>query len=168
MTVASGFGLEMLPIRIDLHRLKQFRVACLVETASSQGSDPILLIARGVSADGVELTDASGVIRRLGDAEFVKSWSGQVFLFHRRGLELRQILSRGKQNPEVRILQRRLAELGYLETEPYGASSMMGRLKQCVACKKSMRYRSTGLQVPPPRSCLYHLVGRSLAEVRQE
>ena len=91
MNVASGFGLEMLPIRIDLNRLKQFRVACLVETASSQASEPILLIVRGVSADAVELTDASGVVRRLGNPEFVRSWSGQAFLFHRRGLELRQI-----------------------------------------------------------------------------
>ena len=167
MTVASGFGLEMLPIRIDLDRLKQFRVACLVETASSQGSDPILLIARGVSADGVELTDASGVIRRLGNAEFVKSWSGQVFLFHRRGLELRQILSRGKQNPEVRILQRRLAELGYLETEPTGFFDD-GTAEAVRRLQKEHAIQVDGAAGPATKIVLYHLVGRSLDEVWQE
>jgi general secretion pathway protein A len=165
--VASGFGLEMLPIRIDLKRLKQFRVACLVETAPSQASEQPLLVVRGVSADGVELTDASGVIRQLGDAEFVESWSGQVFLFHRRGLELRQILSRGKQNSEVRLLQRRLAELGYLTTEATGlfddeTTDAVRRLQ------KEHAIPVDGAAGPATKMVLYHLVGRSLAEVRQE
>jgi len=165
--VASGFGLEMLPIRIDLNRLKQFRVACLVETASSPASEPTLLIVRGVSAEGVELTDASGVIRRLGDAEFAKSWFGQAYLFHRRGLELRQILSRGKQNPEVRMLQRRLSELGYMETEPSGlfddeTTEAVRRLQ------KEHAIQVDGAAGPATKIVLYHLVGRSLAEVRQE
>ena len=43
---------------------------------SSPALEPTLLIMRGVSADGVELTDASGVIRRLGDEEFVKGGLG--------------------------------------------------------------------------------------------
>jgi general secretion pathway protein A len=165
--VASGFGLEMLPIRIDLNRLKQFRVACLVETASSPASEPTLLIVRGVSAEGVELTDASGVIRRLGDAEFAKSWFGQAYLFHRRGLELRQILSRGKQNPEVRMLQRRLSELGYMETEPTGlfddeTTEAVRRLQ------KEHAIQVDGAAGAATKIVLYHLVGRSLAEVRQE
>jgi general secretion pathway protein A len=167
VSVASGFGLEMLPIRIDLNRLKQFRVACLVETASSPASEPTLLIVRGVSADGVELTDASGVIRRLGDAEFAKSWFGQAYLFHRRGLELRQILSRGKQNPEVRMLQRRLSELGYMETEPSGlfdddTTEAVRRLQ------KEHAIQVDGAAGAATKIVLYHLVGRSLAEVRQE
>jgi general secretion pathway protein A len=165
--VASGFGLEMLPIRIDLNRLKQFRVACLVETASSPASEPTLLIVRGVSAEGVELTDASGVIRRLGDAEFAKHWFGQAYLFHRRGLELRQILSRGKQNPEVRMLQRRLSELGYMETEPTGlfddeTTEAVRRLQ------KEHAIQVDGAAGAATKIVLYHLVGRSLAEVRQE
>jgi hypothetical protein len=167
MQAASSFGLDMLPLRIDLERLKQFRVACLVETTSSQASEPTLVIVSAVSADGVELTDASGVIRRLGDAEFVKNWSGQAFLFHRRGLELRQILSRGKQNPEVRMLQRRLAELGYLQTEPTGlfddgTAEAVRRLQQEHAIQVD------GAAGPATKIVLYHLVGGSLAEVRQQ
>jgi len=165
--VASSFGLEMLPLRIDLNRLKQFRVACMVETVSSPASEPTLLIVRGVSADGVELTDATGLIRRLGDAEFAKSWFGQAYLFHRRGLELRQILSRGKQNPEVRMLQRRLSELGYMETEPSGlfddeTTEAVRRLQ------KEHAIQVDGAAGPATKIVLYHLVGRSLAEVRQE
>jgi general secretion pathway protein A len=167
VSVASGFGLEMLPIRIDLNRLKQFRVACMVETISSQASEPTLLIVRGVSADGIELTDASGVIRRLEDAEFVNSWFGQAYLFHRRGLELRQVLSRGKQNPEVRVLQRRLSELGYMETAPSGlfdeeTTEAVRRLQ------KEHAIQVDGAAGPATKIVLYHLVGRSLAEVRQE
>jgi general secretion pathway protein A len=166
-SVASNFGLEMLPIRIDLNRLKQFRVACLVEMTASQASGPTLLIVRGVSADGVELSDASGLIRRLGDAEFVNSWFGQTYLFHRRGLELRQILSRGKQNPEVRALQQRLSELGYMETEPSGlfddeTTEAVRRLQ------KEHAIQVDGSAGPATKIVLYHLVGRSLAEVRQE
>jgi general secretion pathway protein A len=165
--VASSFGLEMLPLSIDLNRLKQFRVACLVETVSSPALEPTLLIMRGVSADGVELTDASGVIRRLGDEEFAKRWFGQAYLFHRRGLELRQILSRGKQTPEVRILQRRLSELGYMVTEPSGlfddeTTEAVRRLQ------KEHAIQVDGAAGPATKIVLYHLIGRSLAEVRQE
>jgi hypothetical protein len=168
VSVASSFGLEMLPIRIDLNRLKQFRVACLVETIASQASEPTLLIVRGISADGVELTDANGVIRRLGDAEFVKSWFGQTYLFHRRGLELRHILSRGKQNPEVRLLQRRLNEVGYMGAEPSGlfddeTAEAVRRLQ------KEHAIQVDGAAGPATKIVLYHLVGRSLAaEVQQE
>jgi general secretion pathway protein A len=165
--VASGFGLDVLPIRLDLNRLKQFRVACLIENVASPASEPALLIMRGISTDGIELTDASGVIRRLGDAEFVKSWSGQVFLFHRRGLELRQVLSRGKHTPDVWTLQRRLADLGYLEREPTGV------FEDETAEAVRRLQREHGIQVdgaagPATKIVLYYLVGRSLAEVRPE
>jgi general secretion pathway protein A len=165
--VASGFGLEMLPIRIELNRLKQFRVACLVETYASNTSAPTFLIVRGVYPEGVELTDASGEIKRLEDAELAKSWSGQVYLFHRRGLELRQILSRGKQSPDVRTLQRRLSELGYMQTEPSGlfdddTTEAVRRLQ------KDHALQVDGAAGPETKIVLYHLLGRSLAEVRQE
>jgi general secretion pathway protein A len=165
--VASGFGLETLPILTDLTRLKQFRIACLVEIASTQTSEPTLLIVRGISAEGVELTDASGVIRRLRDAEFAKDWRGQAYLFHRRGDELRQILTRGKQNPEVRALQRQLSELGYLAREPSGlfdaeTAEAVRRLQ------KDHTIRVDGSAGPATKIVLYHLVGRSLAEVRPE
>ena len=165
--VASGFGLEMLPIRIDLNRLQQFRVACLVETASSDASEPTFLIVRGIFPEGIELTDASGVIRRLSEADFAQSWTGQAYLFHRRGLELRQILSRGKQNQEVRTLQRRLSGLGYLETDPSGrfddeTAEAVRRLQ------KDHALQVDGAAGPATKIVLYHLVGRSLAEVRQE
>jgi general secretion pathway protein A len=165
--VASGFGLEILPIRIDLNRLKQFRVACLVETSPANTSESTFLIVRGVSPEGVELTDASGEIKRLGDAELARSWSGQAYLFHRRGFELRHILSRGKQNPEVRTLQRRLSELGYMQTEPSGlfdddTTEAVRRLQKDYALQVD------GAAGPATKIVLYHLVGRSLAEVRQE
>jgi hypothetical protein len=165
--VASDFGLELLPIRIDLNRLQQFRVACLVETASSDASEPTFLIVRGIFPEGIELTDASGVIRRLSEADFAQSWTGQAYLFHRRGLELRQILSRGKQNQEVRTLQRRLSGLGYLETDPSGrfddeTAEAVRRLQ------KDHALQVDGAAGPATKIVLYHLVGRSLAEVRQE
>ena len=90
-------------------------------------------------------------------------WAGA--LISPSGLELRQILSRGKQTPEVRILQRR-SELGYMVTEPSGlfddeTTEAVRRLQ------KSMRYRSMGPQAGH-KIVLYHLIGRSLAEVQQE
>jgi general secretion pathway protein A len=166
-TVASGFGLEMLPIRIDLNRLKQFRIACLVETFAAQTSEPTLLIVRGVSSEGVELTDGSGEIKRLGDAEFTKGWHGQAYLFHRRGFELKHILSWGKQSPEVRTLQQRLSELGYMQSAPSGlfdddTTEAVRRLQ------KDHALQVDGAAGPATKILLYHLVGRSLAEVRQE
>jgi hypothetical protein len=165
--VASGFGLEMLPIRIELHRLKQFRVPCLVETYAANTSEPTFLIVRGLSPEGVELTDASGVIQRLADAEFAASWSGQAYLFHRRGLELRYILSRGKQSAEVRMLQRRLSELGYMQT---GASGLFDddTTEAVRRLQKDHALQVDGAAGPATKIVLYHLVGRSLAEVGQE
>ncbi len=165
--VASSFGLEMLPIRIELNRLKKFRAACLVETSLANASEPTFLIVHALSPEGVELTDASGVIQRLGDAEFATSWSGQAYLFYRRGLELRYILSRGKQSPEVRMLQHRLGELGYMRTGPSGlfdddTTEAVRRLQRDHALQVD------GVAGPATKIVLYHLGGRSLAEVRQE
>jgi hypothetical protein len=165
--VASSFGLEMLPIRIDLNRLKQFRVASLVETSAADTSEATFLIVRGVSPEEVELIDAGGEITRLADAEFAKSWSGQAYLFHRRGLELRGILSRGRQSSEVRMLQQRLSELGYLRAEPSGlfdddTTEAVRRLQRDHALQ------ADGAAGPATKIVLYHLVGRSLAEVGQE
>jgi general secretion pathway protein A len=165
--VASSFGLEMLPLRIDVKRLRQFRVACLVETYAANTSEPTLLIMRGVSPEAVELTDAIGDIKKLTNTEFTKSWSGQAYLFHRRGVELSSILSRRKQNPDVRMLQQRLGELGYMQTEPSGifdddTTEAVRRLQRDHALQVD------GAAGPATKIVLYHLVGRSLAEVRQE
>jgi peptidoglycan hydrolase-like protein with peptidoglycan-binding domain len=103
----------------------------------------------------------------MGDAEFAKSWFGQAYLFHRRGLELRQILSRGKQNPDVRTLQLRLSELGYMGTEPSGLFDD----ETSVAVRRLQRDHALqvdGAAGPATKIVLYHLVGRALAEVRQE
>jgi general secretion pathway protein A len=165
--VASSFGLETLPIRVDVKRLRQFRVACLVETHSANISEPTFLIMRGVSPEGVELIDAVGETKQLANAEFIKSWSGQAYLFHRRGLELTSMLSRGKQNSEVRTLQQRLGELGYMQTEPSGlfdddTTEAVRRLQRDHALQVD------GVAGPATKIVLYHLVGRSLAEVRRE
>jgi general secretion pathway protein A len=166
-SVASGFGLEMLPIRIDLKQLKRFRVACLVEIAASHTSEPTLFIVRTVGPEAIELSDASGLIRRVGDAEVLKGWSGQAYLFHRRGVDLRQILSHGKQSLEVGILQRRLGELGYLQTESSGlfdeeTTEAVRRLQ------KDHALQVDGAVGPATKIVLYHLAGRSLVEGPRE
>lgn len=165
--VSSSFGLEVLPIRIDLNRLKRFRVACVVETASSNTSELTLQIVRGTSSEGIELTDAAGEIRRLPDAEFAKHWSGQVYLFHRRGLELRSVLAPGRQNPQVRTLQQRLSDLGYMQGDPSGffddaTTEAVRRLQ------RDHSLQVDGAAGPATKIVLYHLVGHSLSEVRQE
>jgi general secretion pathway protein A len=165
--VASSFGLDMLPVRIDLNRLKQFRVACLLETYPSNTSEPTFLIVHAVAPGSVELTDASGDIRRLEDAELGQSWYGQAYLFHRRGLELKQILSQGKQNPEVRTLQQRLKEVGYMQTEPSGLFD--GDTTEAVRrLQKDHALQVDGFAGPATKIVLYLLAGRSLAEARQE
>jgi hypothetical protein len=165
--VASSFGLETLPIRVDLNRLKQFRVVCVVEMQPPHTPAPVLQVLRGVSPDGVELVDVNGEITRLGDAEFTPIWSGHAYLFHRRGSDLKYILSRGKQSPEVRMLQQRLAELGYMQTDASGlfdddTTEAVRRLQ------KDHALQIDGAAGPATKIVLYHLVGRSLAEVRQE
>jgi len=165
--VASSFGLDMLPVRIDLNRLKQFRVACLLETYPSNTSEPTFLIVHAVAPGSVELTDASGDIRRLEDAELGQSWYGQAYLFHRRGLELKQILSQGRQNPDVRTLQQRLKEVGYMQTEPSGLFD--GDTTEAVRrLQKDHALQVDGFAGPATKIVLYHLAGRSLAEARQE
>jgi general secretion pathway protein A len=167
VNVASSFGLEMLTLRIDLKHLKQFRVACLAETYDSHSPEPQFHVVRGSAADGLELTDAAGEIQRIADAEFTQRWSGQVYLFHRRGLELRGILAPGRQHPQVWSLQQRLGDLGYLQMQPSGVFD--------EATTEAVRrfQRDHSLQVdgtagPATKIVLYHLVGRSLAEARQE
>jgi general secretion pathway protein A len=165
--VSSSFGLEMLPVRIDVSHLKQFRVACLLETYPADTADPTFLIVRGVSPGGVELTDASGDIRRLEDMELGQSWHGQAYLFHRRGSDLKQILSRGKQTPDVRLLQQRLRELGYLWTGPSGHFDD-DTMEAVRRLQKEYALQVDGAAGPATKIVLYHLAGRSLAEVRQE
>jgi general secretion pathway protein A len=165
--VASSFGLEMLPIRIQLNRLKQFRVASLVETSVSNTSEPTFLIVRSVSSEGVELIDAVGEVTRLAEAEFANSWSGQAYLFHRRGPKLQGTLSWGRHSPEVRALQEGLSELGYLRIEPSGffdeeTTEAVRRLQRDHALQVD------GAAGPATKIVLYHLVGRSLGEVWQE
>jgi general secretion pathway protein A len=165
--VASGFGLEMLPVRVDVNRLKRFRIACVVESSPANMPEPAFLIVRGISPEGVELTDASGEIKQLKDEEFSKSWSGQAYLFHRRGFELKRILSWGKQAPEVRTLQHRLSELGYMQAAPSGlfdddTAEAVRRLQ------KDHALQADGAAGPATKIVLYHLIGRSLAEARQE
>jgi murein L,D-transpeptidase YcbB/YkuD len=128
---------------------------------------PMVQIVHGTPADEIELTDAAGDVRRLPVAEFVKNWSGQVYLFHRRALELRSVLAQGKQNPQVRTLQQRLGDLGYMQGNPSG-------LFDDATTEAVRRFqRDHSLQVdgaagPATKIVLYHLVGRSLSEVRQE
>ena len=99
--------------------------------------------------------------------ELSQSWYGQAYLFHRRGLELKQILTRGKQHPDVRILQLRLRELGYLQTGPTGlfdddTTEAVRRLQRDHALQVD------GSAGPATKIVLYHLAGRSLAEARRE
>jgi general secretion pathway protein A len=165
--VASGFGLDMLPLHIEINRLKQFRVACLLETYPSGTSESTFLIVHAVSPGGVELTDASGEIRQLTDAVLGSIWHGQAYLFHRRGLELKQVLSRGKQNPDVRTLQQRLKELGYMQREPTGLFD--DNTTQAVRqLQKDHALQVDGFAGPATKIVLYHMSGRSLAEARQE
>jgi general secretion pathway protein A len=165
--VASGFGLEILPIRIDVNRLKHFRLACVVETYPSNTSEPTFLILHGASPEGVELTDENGQIMRLGDAELVENWYGQTYLFHRRGPELRSILSRGKQSAEVRALQQRLKELGYMPLEPSGLFDD-DTVEAVRRLQKDHALQVDGAAGPATKIVLYHLVGHSLAEARPE
>jgi general secretion pathway protein A len=167
LQVASSFGLEMLPIRIDVNRLKQFRVACVVETYAPDLPAPRFQIVRGISSAGIELTDAAGEIQRLTEAEFVKHWHGQVYLFHRRGLEFRNILAPGRQHPQVWALQQRLGELGYLQEPPSGFFDEP-TTEAVRRFQKDHALQVDGTAGPATKMVLYHLVGRSLAEGRQE
>jgi general secretion pathway protein A len=167
MQVASSFGLEILPTHIDVNRLKQFRVACLVETYALDRPGLTFQIVRGISSAGIELTDAAGEIKRLTEAEFVKNWHGQVYLFHRRGLEFRSILAPGRQHPQVWALQQRLGELGYLQEPPSGFFDEP-TTEAVRRFQKDHALQVDGTAGPATKMVLYHLVGRSLTEGRQE
>jgi general secretion pathway protein A len=167
MQVAANFGLEMLPIRVDVSRLKRFRVACLVEMYAPDVPAPTFQIVRGMSTAGIELTDAAGEIRRLPEADFVKHWQGQVYLFHRRGLEFRNILAPGRQNPQVWVLQQRLSELGYRQEPPTGFFDEP-TTEAVRRFQKDHALQIDGTAGPATKMVLYHLVGRSLSEGRQE
>jgi hypothetical protein len=167
MQVASSFGLEMLPIRLDVNRLKQFRVACLIETYAPDLPPPTFQIVRGLSTAGIELTNAAGEVTRLTEAELLQTWHGQVYLFHRRGLEFRSILAPGRQHPQVWALQRRLGELGYLQESPSGFFDEP-TTEAVRRFQKDHSLQIDGTAGPATKMVLYHLVGRSLAEGQQE
>jgi general secretion pathway protein A len=165
--VASSFGLEMLALRIDFQRLMRFRLASVVEMYELSSPEPRLRIVRGFSPAGIELTDAVGNLQRLAEAQFIQQWSGQVYLFQRRGLDLRNVLAPGKHHPQVENLQWRLNELGYLQSPPSGV------FDEATAQAVRRFQRDHSLQVdgtagPETKIVLYHLVGRPLSEARSE
>jgi peptidoglycan hydrolase-like protein with peptidoglycan-binding domain len=65
------------------------------------------------------------------------------------------------------MLQRRLSELGYLETEPSGLFDDE-TIEAVRRLQKGHAIQVDGAAGPATKIVLYHLVGRSLAEVRQE
>jgi peptidoglycan hydrolase-like protein with peptidoglycan-binding domain len=164
--VASSFGLDMIPIRTELARLKRFRVACLLETHEPIRPEPTFVILRGSSPEGVELTDALGGMRWLTDAEFAKLWSGRAYLFHGSGTDWKNVLARGSQSSEVWGLQKRLGELGYFGGEPTGSfddvtAEAVRRLQRDHALQVD------GMAGPATKIVLYHLSGQPLAEPKQ-
>jgi general secretion pathway protein A len=157
--VASSFGLEMVAVRTDLRHLKRFRVACLVETYLPSLPAPMLSILRA-SHGGITLMDASGEVRRFRDEEFARMWSGRVYLFHPDGTGVRQILIRGQQGSEVRLLQQRLRELGYFAAEPSGVFDA----ETAEAVRRFQRDHALqvdGAAGPVTKIVLAHLVGPS-------
>jgi general secretion pathway protein A len=164
--VASSFGLEMIPIRAELDRLKRFRVACLVEMLAPTPPDPAYIILHGVSPEGVELTDALGDIRQVADAEFARLWSGRAYLFRRSGMDVKNILARGSQGSEVWNLQKRLGELGYFGGEPTGIFD--GETVEAVRRLQSDHaLQVDGAVGPATKIVLYHVSGQALAKARQ-
>jgi general secretion pathway protein A len=166
INTAVSFGLQMITIRPDLHRLKRFRIASLVETSGATAADPSLFILCAASPDGVELMDALGAVRRLTDSEFTAIWSGRAYLFHRARSATQRILSRGKQGGEVRSLQLRLGELGYLEAQPSGVFDD-DTVDAVRRFQRDHDLQSDGAAGPATKAVLYHLVGPSLIETGQ-
>jgi general secretion pathway protein A len=161
--VAASFGLQMLTISPALQRLKQFRIASLVETSAAADADPTLLILRAASPDGVELMDTLGAVRRLTNVEFAAIWSGRAYLFYRTRAAMQRILSRGKQGVEVRSLQLRLGELGYFGAAPSGVFDD----ETVEAVRRFQRDHDLhidGAAGPATKAVIYHLVGQSLIE----
>jgi len=159
--IATSYGLDVLPTWTDLSRLKQFRVACMVETFLPESTEPTLLIPRTASVEGMELMDALGTIRRFTDAEFMQVWFGRAYLFHRSGTALKSVLSRGKRDSEVHHLQQQLAELGYLALAPTGVFD--GETAEAVRRLQREHYLHVdGAVGPATKILLYHLSGRPL------
>jgi general secretion pathway protein A len=157
--VASTFGLEMLGLRTDLPRLKRFRLACLVEIAAAPPSSG-LMILRATTPEGVELADASGEGRRLSDEAFVRLWSGRVYLFHRDDAAVKTILVQGQQGPQVRALQERLHELGYLSGQASGLFD--GDTAEAVRrFQRDQALQVDGAAGPATKIVLSHLSGRA-------
>jgi general secretion pathway protein A len=164
--VASSFGLSMVPIRTGLDQLKQFRLACVVETHEPTAPDAAFIVLRASSSEGVELTDAWGDIRRVTDAEFARLWSGRAYLFHRSGMDVKNVLARGSQGAEVWSLQKRLGELGYFGGEPTG--SFDAETREAVRRLQSdYALQIDGAVGPATKLVLSHLNGQPLAKARQ-
>jgi len=165
-SVASSFGLEMIAVRTELARLKQFRVACLVETYPPSVPAPSLSIWRGATPEHVGLMAANGEVQRYSQVEFARMWFGRVYLFHHDGMALRQILVRGQQGAEVRTLQQRLRELGYFAAEPSGIFDA----ETAEAVRRFQRdyaLQVDGAAGPVTKIMLAHLVGNSRHEAAQ-
>jgi hypothetical protein len=165
-SVAASFGLEMIAIRTDLSRLKQFRLACLVETAFTVGPVPTLSILHAAMPQGIALMEASGEVRRVTDEEFTRIWSGRAYLLHRDGVAVRNILVRGHQGVDVRNLQQHLHELGYLAAKPSGVFD--GETAEAVQrFQRDHALLVDGAAGPATKIMLSHLVGRSLSALVQ-
>jgi general secretion pathway protein A len=161
VTMAAGFGLDVLPIWIDLHRLKRFRVASVMETFSPAAIEPTFFIPQALSSDHVELMDAFGNIQRFTNPELAKIWFGRAYLFYGSGTELQSILSQGKQGSELEALQRQLRELGYLVAAPSGTFDA----ETAAAVRRFQRdqhLQVDGVVGRATKIMLYHLSGQPL------
>jgi general secretion pathway protein A len=165
-SVAASFGLQMVSIRPDLQRLKQFRVANLVETSALPGTEATLFILRAVSPEGLELMDTLGASRKLSNAAFATIWTGRAYLLHRTRAALPRILSLGKQGGEIRSLQLRLGALGYAGVEVSGIfDAATGEAVRQF--QRDHDLHIDGAAGPATKAVLYHLVGQSLNDTGQ-
>ena len=163
--VASSFGLDMIPIRTGLDRLKRFRLACVLETRELTPPGPTFVILRGLSSEGIELTDALGDIRRLADGEFTRRWSGRAYLFHRGGSDWRNVLVRGSQGSEVWNLQKQLGALGYFGAEPTGIFDE-GTGEAVRRLQSDHALQIDGVVGPATKVVLSYLHGQPLVKAR--
>ncbi|MBI3328154.1 MAG: AAA family ATPase [Nitrospinae bacterium] len=161
--MASTFGLEVLPIWTDLSKLKQFRVACVVETFSSDLPTLTFLIPRASSPDDVELTDALGNTRRFTNTEFTRVWLGRAYLFHRSGTELKSIFARGKRGTAVETLQQQLGDMGYLTMAPSGVYDG-GTVDAVRRFQRDYHLQVDGSVGPSTKIMLYYVSGQTLSE----
>jgi hypothetical protein len=138
----------------------------LLETHEPTPPDPAFVILRGLSSEGIELTDALGDIRRLADVEFARRWSGRAYLFHRSGIDWKNVLVRGSQGSEVWSLQKQLGALGYFGAEPTGIFD--GETGEAVRRLQSDHaLQIDGVVGPATRVVLSYLSGQPLAKARQ-